>query len=335
MWRPRGMRPYGRRMRRGALLLAVSAAWAIGSAVPAQASLTDLYPSNDCASGAAPGVVVFDGWVFNNHYTLRTARDPANANKDWVCFAVQNANGAVPVTHFGGKVVVQRPSANAVAIDSESEACEGAGTDLFHEEGAVRDIPFEFRVTRVAGAGVAGQIWVCANVNNGGTIDTRVKIDTDLAGASFEQDPAANYPYASPPGPAGYPSSTCQAQFFHVREINARVGDYRVWLYTKQTGTDRIEVCVRAQPVAGSGPAAGGLLTLDTTGIAQLGIDESSDFSPCTDNELTLSNPPIQLRHSRPGASPAWVCVQAGTTYRRVSLSALSGGPPARFTPDP
>jgi hypothetical protein len=320
-------------MRRGALLLAVSTACAIGSAAPAQANLTDLHPSNDCASGAAPGVVVFDGWEFNDHFTLRTARDPGDANKDWVCFAVQSSRGGNPISHFGGKVVVQRPAANAVAIDNESEACEGAGTDLFHEEGAVRDIPFELRVTRVPGAGVAGQIWVCAYA--GGTIDTRVKIDTNLAGASFEQDPPTNLAYPSPAGPAGYPSSTCQSQFFHVREINAQVRDYRVWLYTKQTGTDRIDVCVRAQPVAGSGPAAGGLLTLDTTGIAQLGTDESSDFSPCTDNELTLSNPPIQLRHSRPGASPAWVCVQAGTVYRRVSLSALSGGPPARFTPDP
>jgi hypothetical protein len=316
------------------LLLAVSAAWAIGPAATAHANLTDLYPSNDCESGAAPGVVVFDGWEFNDHFTLRTAKDPGNPNKDWVCFAVQSTRGSNPVSHFGGKVVVQRPAAGAVAIDNQSEACEGAGTDLFHEAGAVRDVPFALWVTRVPGAGAAGQIWVCASAGNG-TIDTRVKIDTDLAGASFEQDPPTIVAYPSPAGPAGYPSSSCQSQFFHVREINAQVGDYRAWLYTKQTGTDRIDVCVRAQPVAGSGPAAGGILTLDTTGIAQLGTDESPDFSPCTENELTLSNPPIQLRHSRPGASPAWVCLQAGTTYRRVQLSALSGGPPARFTPDP
>jgi hypothetical protein len=333
MWRPRGARPYGRVMRRAMLLLAVSSAWAIGSAATAQADLTDLYPSNDCESGAGPGVVVLDGWVFNNYYTLRTAKDPSDANKDWVCFVVQNVTGGVPA-HFGGKVVVQRPAADAVAIDDQSEACEGAGTDLLHEGGSVRDIPFDIRATSVPGAGAAGQIWVCASANNG-TIDSRVKIDTNLAGASFEQDPPTAVAYPSPAGPAGYPSSSCQSQFFHVREINTQVRDYRVWLYTKQTGTDRIDVCVRAQPVAGSGPAAGGLLTLDTTGIAQLGTDSSSDFSPCTDNELTLTDPPIQLRHSRPGASPAWVCVQAGTTYRRVQLSALSGGPPARFTPDP
>jgi hypothetical protein len=333
MWRPRGTKPYGRGIRRAALLLAVTAAWAIGSATTAQASLTDLYPSNDCESGAGPGVVVFDGWVFNNYYTVRTAKDPSDANKDWVCFAVQNATGGVPA-HFGGKVVVQRPAADAVAIDNQSEACEGAGTDLFHEGGAVRDVPFDLRVTRVPGAGVAGQIWVCASANNG-TIDTRVKVDTDLAGASFEQDPPTTVAYPSPAGPAGYPSSSCESQVLHVREINAQVRDHRDWLYTKQTGTDRIDVCVRAQPLAGSGPAVGGILTLDTTGIAQLGSDQSSDFSPCTDNELTLSDPPIQLRNSRPGASPAWVCVQAGTTYRRVQLSALSGGLPARFTPDP
>ena len=73
MWRPRGTRPYGRAMRRGTLLLALSAVWAIGSAASAQASLTDLYPSNDCESGAGPGLVVFDGWEFNDYVTLRTA----------------------------------------------------------------------------------------------------------------------------------------------------------------------------------------------------------------------------------------------------------------------
>jgi hypothetical protein len=332
-------RPNGRAARRVVLLglTALCALGGPGAVTSAQADLTDSYPSNDCASGAAPGLLVVDGWVQNNYHVLRTAKDPLDPKNNWICFAVENRTGGA-YTHFGRKLVVRTPSGSPAGVDNNWQACETTGTEVFTEHGQVGDVPFDIWVRRVPG-GLQGQIWVCVNVN-GGQVAKRITIDTDLTAVpTISEDPNVNHPvqYASPFPPFGYPSWLCQGSSFHVRHLNLGVGNYRVWLYTWAEGPNRMNVCFRAQSSDPSLPAAGGRLTLDTNGLIAHSVDFSSDFTPCAErNILTLSNPPIQLTTTNPGSRPAWVCVQAGSTHVRVMLDALSGGgPPAQLTLDP
>jgi Glycine rich protein len=278
-------------------------------------------PSNDC-NGLGTSVV--DGFLDGVYVRLRTAPDPVDPTNTWVCVAVDNGT-----THVGGKLVVDATAPGPVEVDDFQGTCDGdPGSRLLNEDGAVGPIPFDIDINNPA-----GQVWLCLSVNNG-TVAKRVVVSEVLpSNVSFLADPATPYPYAEAPAPVGQPSSTCQnaTTGSRTRLVNADVATSHLWLYTLAESSSRADVCVRAQtPLA----SAGGRLTVDGGGGQTfVTTDNSSDFSVCDTNVISLTTPPLQVRlHA---GHPAWVCLQlGGMVFRRVEITTTGGQGIVTFTPD-
>lgn len=272
------------------------------------------YPSNDCDAGTA----MLDGFIGDVYYKLRTAPNPADPATTWVCVAV-DAEGE----HRGGKVLVSQDAANAAAADDEAAACDAdAANRLLNEDGQVGPIPFELEVNQPS-----GEVWVCISAN-GSTLTKRLVIATgSLPSVKFLADAASPYPYPETPSVASA-SAACQAAPSSSRErlVNAQVGPSHVWLYTWSESASRTHVCTRVDD-------AGGRLTLDGNGSQTIAsVDSGTDFTPCDSNVLTLTTPPISSKVHVGG--PAWACLRADSTSRRVKLDAGGGQGVASFTPD-
>ncbi|MDX6696892.1 MAG: hypothetical protein QOE65_289 [Solirubrobacteraceae bacterium] len=216
-----------------------------------------------------------------------------------------------------------------VAVDDAADACDGRpDTRILNQDGAVGPVPFDVDVNQFP----SGDSWVCVSAN-GNSLAKRILIDgTAVSVASFASDTSTPYPLNAERAPTGSASSACQnASSGKTRVVNADVGPTHVWLYTWTESSTRTHACVR---VDGSLGAEGGRLTVDgNNGPTFANVDSSADFSPCETNVLTLGTPPIAVKtHS--GATPAWVCLRADSTYRRVKIDAGNGQSVVSFTPD-
>lgn len=315
---------------------AVLAAAALGA--PAPASAQDY--SGSCSS---PLAQVFDGYAGGSTYVkLRVQPDPADPKTTWICYRVSNGGsleqgGRIDVS--SGSATADPPSADAnsgLCSTTPGNAVPGSHPVFSGSVGDPNDPPYvPFALDAYANSGEA---WICAEV---GDFKQRVVVPVPEASApTVVNRPDAPAPaLLSPtPGPAGYPSSSCQQGLFGTpqQHLNADVGQTHVWAYTAQPMPARAHVCARLQgPVSG-----GGMLTLDASsspGITPT-VEGSNDTSPCTINVVTLTQPvQASARRSPSGASPASVCVSSGSTSQRLTVGASGSpsAPTATWTPDP
>lgn len=298
-----------------AAVLAVATLQLCGAA-PASAG----YPSDGCSgyAGVNSGFTYFNGYVGNTFVRLLSDRPDASTIR--YCIAIDTGS-----SHFGGQVVVNTSAAGAVTADDAWTQCDAdPASRVFGETGAVGPVPFSVVVNRFP----SGDVWLCVMANDT-TVAKRIRINTSgLPGVTFLPDDPAPNVYSREQPPPGTPSGTCQA----ATTGKTRILDYDLLashhaLYTWAESSSRAHVCMRFGITSGR-------LTLDANGGQTLvTTDQSSDFTPCDTNVLTLSDPPIVMRSHV--AAPAWVCVRVGAMAQRIKLDTTGGQGIVTFTPDP
>lgn len=281
-------------------------------------------PSGECsgAGGSTNGVTYINGYVGNTFLRLLSDRTATAAR---YCVAVDTGSA-----HFGGQVRVTLDGLGAVRVDDASTQCYAdPGSQLFEESGALGPVPFALAVNRIA----SGDVWLCLMANDA-MVTKRVMIKPSvLPGVTFLPDDSAPVAYEMRPPPPGGPSAACPAASTgDTRLLDLSLGASQIWLYTWSESSSRTHVCVRVDD--GQNTRAGGRLTLASDGGQTLATtDQSSDFSPCETNLVTLSTPPTSLKMHV--GTPAWLCVRVNTTYRRIKLDTAGGQGFVTFTSDP
>jgi hypothetical protein len=292
------------------------------------------YPSDDCT--ATPLV---QGITMNTYVRVVTQR--VDASTTWVCVRVEGRIDGYPF--FGGKFVVSTAATPPVpTTDGNATACTTAGGNtvpgphplLGGHLGDPGDPAtyLPFLLDSWAGDTAA---WVCVGI---ATVNVRVKVPTAPDGEApnvvFEQDATAGHVFEQPAPTV--PSGRCQAagrtaiQWYDYTAAGART-----YLYSWMSSPTALQVCAGV-----TGPvAAGGVLTVDTAGLGGVpSVTTGTDAAGCPVSVVGITNPAVvDVRRSATGAAPASVCVTAGGTTVRVTVSAGSGGLPASvtWTPDP
>jgi hypothetical protein len=250
-----------------------------------------------------------DGFFANRSIFFRvsTQTDPTNPQTTWLCYRVKVAGQLDQAGRVDVNTTTEVPSVRVIN-DLSSRSCGGDLIPLPHpiEEGQVLDTPFYID----AGSNL-GTTALCVEV---GAFKQRVGVE--LTGAINEPDVISNTDTAPPtptdttPPPVGKPSSSCAAGAYGPADelINAHYADRDLFLYTAKPANDEVHVCVR-----GSGSqATGGVHLKVKAAPSQIAeIQQSGDTSPCTQNVLTLLNPPTAIKVSPPGQLPASVCVNS------------------------
>jgi hypothetical protein len=128
------------------------------------------------------------------------------------------------------------------------------------------------------------------------------------------------------------PSSTCyEGQYGPSTElVNTDHGRYHLFLFSAQPSATELHLCARLADFVGT-ESAGAHVAVNA-GVGQVvRVQPSPDTSPCTENVITLSTPPISIRRSPTGQNPFSICVN-GTRYE-VATGPLP--PVVTVTPDP
>lgn len=282
-----------------ALLGAVLAAALLHGPAPAMAAG---YPSNDCSGG----FVVFEGYVVNGYYKLRTNRAPGDPTTQWFCVAVDEAD-----RHFGAKFAISTGSGAPVKVDDAWTACKATPGKLAGDGGTIgADTEFHVEVDSPA----PGEVQVCVMLDT--VVGKRLVFSTaGLPSVQTFLDDAAPYPYPSAPSDPALASSLCQASTggIRVRYLNAQVADdQHVWLYAwRETETPlREHVCwrVTSELLPGGFPF-GGRITLDA-GASQTFFSGgfTTDFTACDQNVLETDSG-FRVKYHAGGTSASQVCV--------------------------
>jgi hypothetical protein len=283
--------------------------------------------SDKCTS---PTAKVADGFAGGTYTRLRVQQ--VDADEAWVCFRVSNG-GAV---EYGGRVRVRAPGAGATAptIDSSVGSCPSV---LFSGQLGAPDNP-PYVPIRAATASDSGSASVCIT---GGDLARRVRIALPTAttpDVSFDEDSPSVTDPASENGPLGFPSSRCDEASGgqHEELVNMDLASGHLWASFWQASATKLDICARAE-----GPlTAGGRLSVDATGTPGVSVSPqlSSDTSPCTATVVQVDEPaPFRIARSPNGAAAPSLCVEQGSTKRRVTIQ-VSGSPDppdATWTDDP
>ena len=276
--------------------------WPVGS-------LSETYPSDDCASGVA----LIDGHVERAFVRLRTA---SVGGQSLVCMAVDGGGSG----HVGAKLVVGSPS-GAPVVDDDQAACSAPANVAYRVFDRQLSVGPNNEPVRIEVNVLPGAAWVCLKATNTPGLAKRVVVVlTPSSGVVVLPDSNVSRSYTEQqPTNTALPSSVCQlgTTGSKQRVLNLEGPERHVWLYARQETAWRTSVCVR---VEGDTPA-GGRLTIDGDG-SQTFVITSSDLSPCTFNVVTDSGPPpSSIRLSPPGNVPASVCVAINGIPVRVTVS--------------
>ena len=256
---------------------------------------------------------LYDGFFANRQVAFRVAtqRNPADTQMTWVCLQLKAGSNLV-----GGRVDVRGPRVlGTPKVDANSRACATGTNNVVPpphpiEQGSVLGAPFYFD----AYSGTGGQ-WLCVEV---GTVKHRVVVPPLLDGGFYEykSDASPTVPVDTTPPPTGKPSSSCYAGAYGAADelINAHLGGRDLFLYTAKPSDTELHVCARLS----GAQAGGGHLSVNVAPDQIVRIEESTDTSPCTQNVVTLSNPPMSIDVTPQGQLPASVCV-SGTRYEVVT----------------
>lgn len=323
-----------RRLTQSASLLMLAAALVIPAAPASAASY-----SNTCGS---PTATVADGYAGGSTYvTLRVQPKPTDPNTTWVCYRIANGTSL----SVGGRLDVTGGSASpgVPTVDTNSTACSTTTGNVLpppHPFLAGFVGPVTFSADAYANSGTA---WMCLEAN-GPSVDVKRRVLIPTGGVAApsvvpNQDAPAPALPAPKPGPAGYPSSSCQAGLVgpSQQHLNAGSAGAHGWLYTAQPSATKLHICARL-----TGPVTvGGMLTVDATGspgVSPFQQTSTTDMTPCTFPLAGTVTPVVtHIATSAPGVNPASVCVTVGSTKQRVTVG-TSGSPvltPPTWTRDP
>lgn len=257
----------------------------------------------------------------NIFFRVSTQTHPTDPRTTWVCFRVK-VQGQ---TDTAGRIDIN-PSAGTtgseVTADTNSRGCAVGSANLIPpphpiQEGAVLDTPFYFDAyagddPAITDDGVA----LCLEV---GSIKQRVVVPlprVQLPAVTARTDPAPPALQDTTPPPAGKPSSSCyEGRYGTPRElINAHLSRRDLFLLTAQPNQTELHVCAR---LSGQ-QSGGGRLSVNAAPGQIVRVEQSPDTSPCTQNVVTLSNPPMSIALTPTGQNPPSVCV-SGTRYTVVT----------------
>lgn len=293
--------------------------------------------SDDCAGGTT----VVDGYVGDAF--LRLEARQVDSRTVWLC-----ARADVGSIGQGAKVVVAAPgggSPPSVGVDESSFACRSESVNdwpLPMFSGVVGDPSNGPASAEYHAFGYLDpdEVWLCARVvTSAASVNRRVVLRAPSGSQPPEVSVLLDEPGAGPPNEAAAPgksSGTCQnASFGRTRVLNADIGDAHVWVYSWRQSDTRAHLCARVDGAADFG----GRLTVDASGLSDpdLVLETSTgDMSPCTNSLVHHEAPTLDVRYGTAGTT-ASVCVNAGGSWRRVTVGATGGSPGApsvTFTPD-
>jgi hypothetical protein len=254
-----------------------------------------------------------DGFFQNRTVAFRVATqpDPLNEKETWVCFRVKPASqpeqaGRIDVNPTTGVGAV------TVTTDLSSRACASGPSNLIPpphpiEQGEVLDTPFYIDGYATISGGLSA--WVCVEaagfkqrvlVNAPTVDDPDVVVNSDTA-----PPPMAD----TTPPPAALPSSACAENAFGTptEHVNVHLNGRDLFLYTSRPADNEAHICARV-----SGTPSGGVRVSVKAAPSQIvDVQTSSDLSPCTQDVVVTSNPPVAIRMSPAGQTPPSVCVGA------------------------
>ncbi|HEV3000130.1 MAG TPA: hypothetical protein VGW75_05255 [Solirubrobacteraceae bacterium] len=307
-----------RRTRRAALAAAALATMGTAAA-PGQA----MAASESCT---APTTTAVDGYVLNSFVRLTSQRDPNDPKTTWVCYRAYD----VRVGDRGGRIDVRDATVSPTlpSADNEGTACTTTAPNAFPGPrpllgGQVGDPDEPPYAPFLVDAYLAPfQLWGCLQA---GPVSARVKVATSgiAAPAVTTSQDAPGMPLpVQKPGPPGYPSSKCLENYWHVRDVNMRIGDAHVWAYHWPESETRRAICLRVQR-AGLQPI-GYRIYVDTNnapGVTPVVEESSVDTAPCTSTIAAVTQPvEVRLSSSPRGANPASICVEVGAVKRRITV---------------
>lgn len=290
-----------------------------------------------CAVESAPGVsetctqpsTLADAFAADRGVFFRvgTQPNPNDPSMTWVCFRAKAG-----AADQGGRIDVK--AGGPVKTDASSRACASAAANRVPgphpiDEGSIAGTRFYFDAYLGSDT-----LWLCAEVDS---IKQRVVVPisgtSPPAGQAFAQlwtDSAPPTPEDTTPPAAGNPSSECHegAHGTPHELVDAHLAGRDVFVHSAQPTAQELHVCAR---ISEGGLQAGGRLSVRVPDGSSATLEQSSDTSPCTDNVLTLSNPPASLRVTPAGRMPPSLCV-SGTRY---TVLTDGGAPVASWTPDP
>jgi photosystem II stability/assembly factor-like uncharacterized protein len=280
------------------------------------------HSSADCDT-AAGSTTIADGYADGVYVNAKTATP--GGGRVWVCYRVDNGTNV----KTGGLVEIDvGVGVEAPTTDTFSEACSTTPNNDIPGPHPLRDIeigdpegsPYipimldTYRNNEVA--------LVCLRAGNS-KLRVRVPLpDAQVPAVTYYPDNPGTTPPPDPP--PNEPSGTCQTAGGN-RILNMDLGSSHIWLYTLQPASNQANVCVRAQ--SGTVGIGGKLSVIAQVGVPVRPTIDDTDMSPCTVQLIDDSGPPpYRISISPPGTFPASVCVEQGTTKRRVTLDVDPGG---------
>ena len=294
------------------------------------------------AAGSAPGisdtctnpVVIQEGFLASGTVFFRLRAQPApDPTTLWVCFRAK-----VGGTDVAGRIDVRSraitdrlphfdPAANSRAC-STTPGNQVPGPHPI--AGTIREIPFLVD-TYASSTGV----WVCLEAG-----DAKLRLIVPVSGVdnlpldvTMDSAPAPPQPTMDPQ--PGLPSSRCYAEAYGspTELVNTDHGPEHLFVFAAGSPLTQ-HLCVRLH----GGPRPTGFdLGVKVDAGAIVTLETSSDLTPCTEDVITLTSPPlISISHTPSGVPPS-VCISGqGLEPTRYTIRVLSGDPtPVSFDPDP
>jgi hypothetical protein len=298
----------GRSTRRSLARIALGSAALVGAMFTFSGCINDVpHISETCTQPAS----MADGFLANRtiSYRVSTQTSPTDPKTTWICENVHVGDVASDVT---ARRISIRADAGAtvgqVTTDSNSRACASGSNNSVPsphpiEQGGVGDLSFYLD----AYANGTNAAWLCLEA---GSVKQRVIVNTPTATTPtvvVNDDPTPSPLQDTTPPPVGKPSSSCYAGAYGPADelINTHTDTRDLFLYTARPSDNELHVCARL-----SGPQSGGVhLAVNAAADQIVRIEPSPDTTPCTQNVVTLSNPPASIKTTPPGQSPPSVCV--------------------------
>lgn len=181
-----------------------------------------------------------------------------------------------------------------------------------HRAGQILGTPFYLDATATLLPGA----WLCFEVGN---LKQRLMAELpglDIADVDVNTDPAPPTPVDTTPPPVGKASTACSTGALGAPSelINLHLQGRDVFLYTTHPNTTEMHVCARI-----SGPQSGGVrLSVNAAPDQIVRVETSPDVTPCTQDIVTLSTPPLSLKVTPAGQTPPSICLN-DTRYTVVT----------------
>jgi hypothetical protein len=270
-----------------------------------------------------------DGFFANRgvFFRVSTQTNPADPQTTWICYRAKIAGQPEQAGRIDVNTTTSIPVPQ-VTNDLSSRAC-ATGPNWVPgphpiEEGEVLDTPFYIdaflRLVNgpwtTSGVPSAGA-WLCVEA---GPVKQRVAVEfSDLndPDVTANTDSAPPAPQDTTPPPTGKASTSCSTGVYGTASelVNAHLSGRDLFLYTARPSNDELHLCVRLSSPEQSG---GGHLSIKAAPSQVVDVQQSPDTSPCTQDIVTLSNPPVSIKRSPEGQSPPSICVN-GTRYTVVT----------------